>query len=97
MVYDRPAPLVDAAMSEVPARIGAGGAVIEPLDEDAVRAAVAELVAAGVEALTVCLLNSYANPPTSRPSPRSPRRSRPALPVSASSDVLPSSASTSGR
>jgi N-methylhydantoinase A len=38
------------------------GAVLEPLDEEAVRRAAAELVRQGCESIAVCFLHSYANP-----------------------------------
>jgi N-methylhydantoinase A len=47
---------------EVTERIEASGRVREPIDEDGMRAAVAELVAAGCEALVIHFLHSYANP-----------------------------------
>src|SRR5215471_13147157 len=47
---------------EVPERIGADGAVVTPLDEAALRAAAAQLVADGVEAIAVCFLFSFINP-----------------------------------
>jgi N-methylhydantoinase A len=47
---------------EVRERIDAAGRVIEPLDESEVRAAVAKLLAAGVESLIIHFLHSYANP-----------------------------------
>lgn len=47
----------------VPERIVApSGEIRVPLDEDAVRAAVRQLVAEGVEAIAVCFLTSYLNP-----------------------------------
>ena len=62
MVYEKPEPLTDTRyVREVPERIGADGAIVEPIDEGAVREAVEELVALGVEALTVCLMNAHAN------------------------------------
>ena len=61
--YVKPEPLVDYEdIREAPERMDAKGEVIRGLDEDAARIAVRELRDAGVEALTVCLLNSYANP-----------------------------------
>jgi N-methylhydantoinase A len=61
--YLKPEPLVAFEdIREIPERMGARGEVLRELDEDAARAAVDELLAAGVEALTVCLMNSYANP-----------------------------------
>jgi len=47
---------------EVPERVEAGGAVRTPLDEEAVRAAVVQLVEAGCESLVIHFLHSYANP-----------------------------------
>lgn len=47
---------------EVPERVDAGGAVLTPLDEDAVRAAVRELLGKGCEALVIHFLHAYANP-----------------------------------
>ncbi len=47
---------------EVPERVGAAGQVIVPLDEAAVRAAAERLVTAGVEALVIHFMHSYANP-----------------------------------
>jgi N-methylhydantoinase A len=47
---------------EVPERIEASGRVRIPLDEEAVRRAVAELVSMGCESLVIHFLHSYANP-----------------------------------
>ena len=47
---------------EVPERMDAEGRVRTPLDEDAVRAAVATLLARGCEALVIHFLHAYANP-----------------------------------
>ena len=47
---------------EVPERMDAAGEVLVPLDEDAVRAALATLQAAGCESLVVHFLHSYKNP-----------------------------------
>ncbi|GAA1835630.1 hydantoinase/oxoprolinase family protein [Pseudonocardia ailaonensis] len=58
-----PAPLVPRALTwEVAERIGADGGVVTPLDEAALVAQLREIVAAGVEAVAVCLLWSIANP-----------------------------------
>lgn len=46
----------------IPERIDARGRVLTPLDEDALRTAIAELVAAGCESLVIHFLHSYANP-----------------------------------
>ncbi|MGB8811923.1 MAG: hydantoinase/oxoprolinase family protein [Paracoccaceae bacterium] len=47
---------------EVPERMDAQGRVLTALDEDAVRVAVAQLLAAGCESLVIHFLHSYANP-----------------------------------
>ncbi|WP_378945852.1 hydantoinase/oxoprolinase family protein [Mesorhizobium sp. ANAO-SY3R2] len=47
---------------EVTERVEASGRVREPLDEDGMRQALRELIAAGCEALVIHFLHSYANP-----------------------------------
>ena len=90
MVYEKPEPLTDTRyVREVPERTGADGSIIEPIDEDAVRAAVEELVADGVEALTVCLLNAHANGRHERVIAEIAASVAPDLPLSISSEILP--------
>jgi N-methylhydantoinase A len=47
---------------EVRERVDAAGRILEPLDEDQVRAAVAKLLTVGVESLVIHFMHSYANP-----------------------------------
>ncbi|QYK41989.1 MAG: hydantoinase/oxoprolinase family protein [Paracoccaceae bacterium] len=47
---------------EVPERMDARGQVVTPLDEDALRHAIGQLIAAGCESLVIHFLHSYANP-----------------------------------
>ncbi len=47
---------------EVPERMDAAGEIVTPLDEEAVRRAVAQLLEAGCEALVIHFLHAYANP-----------------------------------
>ena len=47
---------------EVPERTDARGRILTPLDEAAIRAAVARLLAAGCESLVIHFLHAYANP-----------------------------------
>ena len=90
MVYEKPEPLTDIRhVREVPERTGADGAIIAPIDEAAVRTAVEELVADGIEALTVCLLNAHANGRNERVVAQIAASVAPGLPVSISSEVLP--------
>ncbi len=65
------------------------GAVLTPLDERDMDAAVDHLLRDGVESVAVCLLHSYANPANEQAAERVLRRRRPELPVSLSSRVLP--------
>jgi N-methylhydantoinase A len=89
MVYDRPAPLVPVdLMAEVRGRLDASGEEAEPLDEESVAVALRRLVASGVEAITVCLLNSYANPVHEQAVARVAERVAGDVPVFLSSDVL---------
>ena len=74
---------------EVPERLSFDGSVVEPLDLDATRAAVAELVASGVNRLGVCLLHAYANDKHEREIGQMLAEEFPDLFVSLSSVVLP--------
>ena len=62
---------------------------LTPLDRGALRARPSAAARRGVDALTVCLLNSFANPAHEREAAAHLREALPDLPVSISSDVLP--------
>ncbi len=74
---------------EIRERLGAQGEVIEPLVADDVRAAVAKLVADGVEAVAVCFLFAYANPIHEKAAAEIIRAIAPDLYVSLSHEVNP--------
>ncbi len=60
--YLKPDPLVEFEdIREIPERIDSGGAILQELDVDAAKLAVSDLKQSGVEAITICLMNSYAN------------------------------------
>ena len=62
LFYEPPTPLVPRRLRlEVGERIGAGGEVITPLDEDSVYTAVERIRAEGADSVAVCLLHSYRN------------------------------------
>jgi N-methylhydantoinase A len=85
----KPDPLVPLWRTHgVAGRMGADGEVVEPLDVDAVRAAVQTLIKDGIESLTIAFLNSYVNPAHERLAREIAREVRPALPVSISSDLM---------
>ena len=74
---------------EAKERIDTRGNVIKPLDEDALRKDLQDLVARGVEAITVSLINSYANPVHEKRIKAIVQEMFPTLPVTASAEVLP--------
>ena len=85
----KPDPLVDLQDTlELSARIGAGGEEVRPLDETEVRSHLTALLAAGIESLTVSLLNAYVNPAHEQRVRDIAADLAPELPVSLSSDVL---------
>jgi len=90
MIMIKPDPLADLERTRgVPERIDARGEIVEPLDEDSVRATVAELVEAGVESITVSLLHSYANATHEKRVAAIIRDMGIDLPVTLSSEILP--------
>ncbi|WP_084145472.1 hydantoinase/oxoprolinase family protein [Amycolatopsis jejuensis] len=70
-------------------RIDDTGAVVFPLDEDEVRAAVRELKAAGISSIAVCLLFSFVNDAHERRIAEIVREEHPECFVTLSCDVLP--------
>ena len=84
-----PRPVPASRVFEVSERIGAGGVVVEALDEASVQAAAEACRAQKVEAVAVCLLHSFANPAHERRVAELLRAALPGIAVTASSDVLP--------
>lgn len=82
-----PASLKDTR--EVPERMSAQGAVIHELDEAAAEATLRELIATGIESLTISLVNSFANPDHERKLKAIALQIAPELPVTISYEVLP--------
>ncbi len=63
LFWKQPEPLVPRHRRlGVPERMTGAGEVYKPLDEAAVRAAAQTLMAEGVDAIAVCLMNAFANP-----------------------------------
>jgi N-methylhydantoinase A len=90
IIWPKPEPL--AALEdtvEVRGRIGARGEEVTPLDEDDVRVQLRKLKARGVEALSVSLINSYANSVHERRVAQIVAEEMPGMAVSLSSSVLP--------
>jgi N-methylhydantoinase A len=74
---------------EVDERIDALGRVERPLEEAGARGVISQLLASGVDAIAVCLLNSYANGENERRVLELIRERDAAIPVTLSSDLLP--------
>jgi N-methylhydantoinase A len=61
--FQKPPPIAPQSLThEIGGRVDYTGAVLEPLDEDAVRKAAAALKTAGVRSIAVCYLFSFMNP-----------------------------------
>jgi N-methylhydantoinase A len=90
IIWPKPEPLAALENTvEVPERIASDGSVVRELDEDAARAALRKLRAAGVEALAISLINSFANDAHERRLAELAAEELPGVPVSRSSVVLP--------
>ena len=88
--WSRPEPLVERRLRlGVGERMAADGSVVRPLDERSVAAALDVLVKADVEAVAICLLNSYVNDRHEVEVERLVRERLPEAAVSRSSAVLP--------
>ena len=85
-----PDPLVPRRLRrEVPERVGHDGQVVIPLDPESTRAAVRHLIdSAGIEALAICFLHSYANPVHEEAAGELVRAEFPELHVSRSAEVF---------
>ena len=84
-----PKPLVPRHLRfDVPERVAADGAVLQPLDENFVRRLVAELWDNGIKAIAVCYLNSFRNPDHERRTAEIIAEIAPEIRVSLSSQVV---------
>ena len=89
-LYERPPPLVPRQLRfEIDERTGPRGEVLRALHDADVRAAAERIRAAGIEAVAVCYLHSYANPDHERRTGAILREMLPGAFVSLSVDVLP--------
>jgi len=88
--WQKPPPLVERRLRvEVRERINSQGSVVTPLAVGDAARAVRRLLAEGVEALAVCLINSYANPAHEREIRAVVQQVAPHLTLCLSADVLP--------
>ena len=87
--WRKPDPLVPRRLRfELHERITADGTELKPVDEAEVGAIAAELRAAGVESVAVCLLHSYRFPEHEQLAGRIFREALPGVTLSLSSDIL---------
>lgn len=84
---ERPVPA--SRIVEIDERIGAGGAILDALDEASVRTAADAIRGMDVEAVGVCLLHAFANPVHEKRAAEILREELPNLAVTTSTDVLP--------
>jgi N-methylhydantoinase A len=90
VIYNKSAPLAPLELTvEAKERLSARGDVVEPLDEDDLRAKLRFLKGRDVEALTVSLINAYANGLHERRIQAIAEEEMPGVPVSLSSEVIP--------
>ncbi len=88
--YQKPTPIAPQSLThEIGGRIDYTGAILEPLDEEAVRHAAAALQSAGVASIAVCYLFSFMNPAHEQRSAALIREMFPQAHVSLSCEVLP--------
>ncbi|MDQ1203517.1 MULTISPECIES: hydantoinase/oxoprolinase family protein [unclassified Rhodococcus (in: high G+C Gram-positive bacteria)] len=90
IIWPKPEPLAALENTvEVVGRLAADGSEITPLDEEQARAQLRRLAGAGIEALTISLINSYANDSHEKQVAAWAESELPGIPVSISSQVLP--------
>jgi N-methylhydantoinase A len=84
-----PRPVPPELIAEIPERVSADGGELEALDETAVAAAGRRLREAGVAAVAICFLHSYASGAHERRARELLRAELPGVAVSISAEVLP--------
>jgi N-methylhydantoinase A len=88
--YQKPPLLVPQYLTEeVIERFDYEGQVVTPLDEEALRASVRNLVGKGAEAIAICFLFSFVNPAHERRAAEIVAQEAPDCRISISSEVLP--------
>ena len=90
IIYNKSLPMAPLACTiEADERVSAKGEVVRGLDEDALRKSLRTLKVQKIEALTVSLINSFANPAHEQRVREIAIEELPDTPVSLSSDVVP--------
>ncbi|MCC7258559.1 MAG: hydantoinase/oxoprolinase family protein [Gammaproteobacteria bacterium] len=90
VIYNKPPPLAPLALTiEADERIGARGEVVRKLNRTKLARDLKALRKKNIEALTVSLINSFANPAHEKEIARIAAKELPGVPVSLSSEVVP--------
>ena len=90
LTWNKPPPLVERYLrTTVAERVNSAGEIVQALDAVDAEAAVQKLLDQGVEAIAVCLINSYANPAHEFVVKAAIEKCAPGLPYSISAEVLP--------
>ena len=90
VIFNKTDPLAPLECTiEADERIDADGSIHEPLDEAAIRNDLAGMKGAGIEALTVSLMNAYTNGEHERKIREIAGQVLPGIPVSISSEIVP--------
>jgi len=90
VIYNKSLPLAPLALTiEADERVSARGEIVRPLDEPCLRGKLRELRKKNIEALTVSLINSFANDAHERRIAEIAHEELPGIPVSLSSRVVP--------
>lgn len=90
VIYNKSLPLAPLSVTiEADERIGARGDVVKKLNEASLRKDLKALHKKGIEALTVSLINSFANPENEQRVAKIAREVMPGIPVSLSSEIVP--------
>ncbi len=88
MIKPEPMAPLDLTLG-ISARMSARGEVLVPFDEDEARGVLRQLCERGIQALTICLLNSYANPEHEKKMKQIAEQFAGDLAVTASYEILP--------
>ncbi len=90
LTIEKPQPLVPRSLRfTVPERVDVNGKVRLALDEAAVAARVSALRDAGIEAVAICFMHSYANPAHEERTAAILKKAMPGLSITLSSEVCP--------
>lgn len=90
VIFNKSEPLAPLELTiEADERIGAKGEIVQPLDEEALKQSLTALSQRGIEALTVSLINAYANGTHEERVRQIADSIFPGIPISISSEVVP--------